>query len=160
MWRTAKEGRGPCRHLAARMSSNQASLMGTSTELVRLLVYLLACFGGWQALFLWMVRLINTSLGKGEDSLPFIGVLDIFGEPSFDFDECALRRHDEGGLRLFPLSYNCIYSKAPPSSPPPAYVKEAFFVRIILSMLLGLARMLFEPLAFRHVSAVVDVSGC
>ncbi len=33
-----------------------------------------------QALFLWVVRVINTSLGKGEESLPFIGVLDIFGE--------------------------------------------------------------------------------
>ena len=33
-----------------------------------------------QALFLWIVRLINTSLGKGEETLPFIGVLDIFGE--------------------------------------------------------------------------------
>lgn len=32
-----------------------------------------------QALFLWIVRVINTSLGKGEESLPFIGVLDIFG---------------------------------------------------------------------------------
>lgn len=33
-----------------------------------------------QSLFLWIVAVINTSLGKGEDSLPFIGVLDIFGE--------------------------------------------------------------------------------
>lgn len=33
----------------------------------------------FQALFLWIVSVINTSLGKGEDSLPFIGVLDIFG---------------------------------------------------------------------------------
>ncbi|CAN0482291.1 unnamed protein product, partial [Scytosiphon promiscuus] len=33
-----------------------------------------------QALFLWIVRVINTSLGKGAESLPFIGVLDIFGE--------------------------------------------------------------------------------
>ena len=33
----------------------------------------------FQALFLWVVSVINTSLGKGEDSLPFIGVLDIFG---------------------------------------------------------------------------------
>lgn len=33
-----------------------------------------------QALFLWLVRVINASLGKGEESLPFIGVLDIFGE--------------------------------------------------------------------------------
>lgn len=33
-----------------------------------------------QALFLWIVRLINTSLGKGEETLPFIGVLDIFGQ--------------------------------------------------------------------------------
>lgn len=32
-----------------------------------------------QALFLWVVSVINNSLGKGEDSLPFIGVLDIFG---------------------------------------------------------------------------------
>lgn len=31
-------------------------------------------------MFLWVVRVINTSLGKGEESLPFIGVLDIFGE--------------------------------------------------------------------------------
>lgn len=33
-----------------------------------------------QALFLWIVRVINISLGKGEENLPFIGVLDIFGE--------------------------------------------------------------------------------
>jgi len=32
-----------------------------------------------QAMFLWIVSVINTSLGKGADSLPFIGVLDIFG---------------------------------------------------------------------------------
>ena len=33
-----------------------------------------------------MVRVINKSLGKGEDSLPFIGVLDIFGkEPAVPF---------------------------------------------------------------------------
>lgn len=31
-------------------------------------------------MFLWIVAVINTSLGKGEESLPFIGVLDIFGE--------------------------------------------------------------------------------
>lgn len=34
---------------------------------------------GEQALFLWIVSAINTSLGKGDESLPFIGVLDIFG---------------------------------------------------------------------------------
>lgn len=34
---------------------------------------------GEQALFLWIVRAINKSLGKGEESMPFIGVLDIFG---------------------------------------------------------------------------------
>ena len=34
---------------------------------------------GEQALFLWIVQAINKSLGKGEESLPFIGVLDIFG---------------------------------------------------------------------------------
>ncbi|CAN0460777.1 unnamed protein product, partial [Hapterophycus canaliculatus] len=33
----------------------------------------------YEALFLWVVAVINTSLGKGADSLPFIGVLDIFG---------------------------------------------------------------------------------
>lgn len=33
-----------------------------------------------QALFLWIVRVINISLGKVDESLPFIGVLDIFGE--------------------------------------------------------------------------------
>lgn len=33
-----------------------------------------------KAVFLWIVKVINRSLGKGEDSLPFIGVLDIFGE--------------------------------------------------------------------------------
>ena len=34
-------------------------------------------------MFLWIVSVINTSLGKGEDSLPFIGVLDIFGALSY-----------------------------------------------------------------------------
>ena len=34
---------------------------------------------GEQAMFLSIVRAINKSLGKGEESLPFIGVLDIFG---------------------------------------------------------------------------------
>eukprot|EP00752_Nemacystus_decipiens_P009380 g8383.t1 len=38
----------------------------------------------YEALFLWIVKLINTSLGKGEDDLPFIGVLDIFGFENFD----------------------------------------------------------------------------
>ncbi|CAM9886122.1 unnamed protein product, partial [Ectocarpus sp. 12 AP-2014] len=38
----------------------------------------------YEALFLWIVKLINTSLGKGEESLPFIGVLDIFGFENFD----------------------------------------------------------------------------
>ncbi|CAM9285240.1 unnamed protein product, partial [Hapterophycus canaliculatus] len=38
----------------------------------------------YEALFLWIVRLINTSLGKGEESLPFIGVLDIFGFENFE----------------------------------------------------------------------------
>ncbi|CAM9603433.1 unnamed protein product, partial [Sphacelaria rigidula] len=38
----------------------------------------------YEALFLWIVRLINASLGKGEESLPFIGVLDIFGFENFD----------------------------------------------------------------------------
>eukprot|EP00904_Undaria_pinnatifida_P007215 jgi/Undpi1/3623/HiC_scaffold_16.g06993.m1 len=38
----------------------------------------------YEALFLWIVRLINTSLGKGEETLPFIGVLDIFGFENFD----------------------------------------------------------------------------
>lgn len=33
-----------------------------------------------QAVFLWIVVVINTSLGKGDESLPFIGVLDIFGK--------------------------------------------------------------------------------
>ena len=45
--------------------------------------YLVAC-GARQALFLWVVGVINTSLGKGPDSLPFIGVLDIFGGLVFD----------------------------------------------------------------------------
>lgn len=40
-----------------------------------------------QALFLWIVRLINTSLGKGDESLPFIGVLDIFGETFYSIIE-------------------------------------------------------------------------
>lgn len=35
-----------------------------------------------QALFLWIVRVINEALGMGAKSLPFIGVLDIFGERS------------------------------------------------------------------------------
>eukprot|EP00903_Cladosiphon_okamuranus_P011132 g10508.t1 len=38
----------------------------------------------YEALFLWVVGVINTSLGKGPDSLPFIGVLDIFGFENFD----------------------------------------------------------------------------
>eukprot|EP00752_Nemacystus_decipiens_P008749 g7810.t1 len=38
----------------------------------------------YEALFQWIVSVINTSLGKGEDSLPFIGVLDIFGFENFD----------------------------------------------------------------------------
>ncbi|CAM9665996.1 unnamed protein product [Ascophyllum nodosum] len=38
----------------------------------------------YEALFLWIVRLINTSLGKGQETLPFIGVLDIFGFENFD----------------------------------------------------------------------------
>ncbi|CAM9166452.1 unnamed protein product [Ascophyllum nodosum] len=38
----------------------------------------------YESLFLWIVEVINTSLGKGEDSLPFIGVLDIFGFENFD----------------------------------------------------------------------------
>ncbi|CAM9750268.1 unnamed protein product, partial [Ectocarpus sp. 8 AP-2014] len=38
----------------------------------------------YEALFLWVVAVINTSLGKGPDSLPFIGVLDIFGFENFD----------------------------------------------------------------------------
>ncbi|CAM9208802.1 unnamed protein product [Ascophyllum nodosum] len=41
----------------------------------------------YEALFLWMVRVINKSLGKGEDSLPFIGVLDIFGFENFTRNE-------------------------------------------------------------------------
>lgn len=43
------------------------------------LCYLLFPFSS-QSLFLWIVKVINASLGKGEESLPFIGVLDIFGE--------------------------------------------------------------------------------
>ncbi|CAM9488990.1 unnamed protein product, partial [Ectocarpus sp. 13 AM-2016] len=38
----------------------------------------------YEALFLWIVSVINNSLGKGDDSLPFIGVLDIFGFENFD----------------------------------------------------------------------------
>lgn len=38
-----------------------------------------------QALFLWIVRVINQSLGEGDESLPFIGVLDIFGECTRSF---------------------------------------------------------------------------
>ncbi|CAM9101018.1 unnamed protein product, partial [Hapterophycus canaliculatus] len=38
----------------------------------------------YEALFLWIVSVVNTSLGKGADSLPFIGVLDIFGFENFD----------------------------------------------------------------------------
>ena len=41
-----------------------------------------------QAMFLWIVSVINTSLGKGEDSLPFIGVLDIFGALSLTDRAC------------------------------------------------------------------------
>lgn len=37
------------------------------------------CFLYDQALFLWIVSVINNSLEKGDDGLPFIGVLDIFG---------------------------------------------------------------------------------
>eukprot|EP00752_Nemacystus_decipiens_P009298 g8309.t1 len=39
----------------------------------------------YEALFLWIVRAINKSLGKGEESLPFIGVLDIFGFENFEY---------------------------------------------------------------------------
>eukprot|EP00904_Undaria_pinnatifida_P007253 jgi/Undpi1/3658/HiC_scaffold_16.g07028.m1 len=38
----------------------------------------------FEALFLWIVRVINESLGKGAESLPFIGVLDIFGFENFE----------------------------------------------------------------------------
>ncbi|CAM9355556.1 unnamed protein product [Discosporangium mesarthrocarpum] len=38
----------------------------------------------YQAMFLWVVQVINISLGKGADSLPFIGVLDIFGFENFE----------------------------------------------------------------------------
>ncbi|CAN0557832.1 unnamed protein product, partial [Ectocarpus sp. 12 AP-2014] len=38
----------------------------------------------YEALFLWIVSVINNSLGKGDDRLPFIGVLDIFGFENFD----------------------------------------------------------------------------
>lgn len=38
----------------------------------------------YEAIFLWVVKAINVSLGglkvKGDDKLPFIGLLDIFGE--------------------------------------------------------------------------------
>ncbi|CAM9971674.1 unnamed protein product [Pylaiella littoralis] len=39
----------------------------------------------YEALFLWIVRVINKSLGKGNESLPFIGVLDIFGFENFEY---------------------------------------------------------------------------
>ncbi|CAM9708868.1 unnamed protein product, partial [Choristocarpus tenellus] len=38
----------------------------------------------YQAMFRWVVMVINVSLGKGPESLPFIGVLDIFGFENFD----------------------------------------------------------------------------
>lgn len=38
----------------------------------------------YETMFLWIVQLINQSLGKGEESLPFIGVLDIFGFENFE----------------------------------------------------------------------------
>lgn len=41
----------------------------------------------YECLFLWVVQMVNTSLGKGADSLPFIGVLDIFGFENFQHNE-------------------------------------------------------------------------
>ncbi|CAM9169756.1 unnamed protein product [Laminaria digitata] len=37
----------------------------------------------YESLFQWIVAVINSSLGRDEDSLPFIGVLDIFGFENF-----------------------------------------------------------------------------
>ncbi|CAM9653889.1 unnamed protein product, partial [Chrysoparadoxa australica] len=41
----------------------------------------------YDGLFNWVVAAINNSLGKGADSLPFIGVLDIFGFENFEINE-------------------------------------------------------------------------
>ncbi|CAN0009897.1 unnamed protein product, partial [Phaeothamnion confervicola] len=41
----------------------------------------------YEALFLWVVRAINVSLGHGPDTLPYIGVLDIFGFENFQHNE-------------------------------------------------------------------------
>lgn len=48
------------------------------------------------------MKLINTSLGKGEDDLPFIGVLDIFGERQ-DSLMTNLTKFDDS---LIPPSYH------------------------------------------------------
>lgn len=41
----------------------------------------------YEALFAWVVTVVNGALGKGPDTLPSIGVLDIFGFEAFDKNE-------------------------------------------------------------------------
>jgi myosin heavy subunit len=41
----------------------------------------------YECVFLWVVRTVSDSLGRGADALPFIGVLDIFGFENFDKNE-------------------------------------------------------------------------
>jgi myosin heavy subunit len=41
----------------------------------------------YECVFLWVVRTVSDSLGRGADALPFIGVLDIFGFENFARNE-------------------------------------------------------------------------
>jgi myosin heavy subunit len=41
----------------------------------------------YESVFLWVVRTVSDSLGRGADTLPFIGVLDIFGFENFARNE-------------------------------------------------------------------------
>ena len=47
----------------------------------------------YESIFLWVVKAINVSLGgtkvRGDDKLPFIGLLDIFGESLPSYSSCT-----------------------------------------------------------------------
>lgn len=75
-----------------------------------------------QALFLWTVQLINTSLGKGEESLPFVGVLDIFGE----------------------LKYHVVCTRLPPSCMSRSAYSHTLKERPRAQMLVGTAGSVFS----------------